>query len=122
MKLEVFKDILDRIRKTEDVVSDLYPMIDITNVTDGYSQIITTLLRCYYGEDAEDWISSYLFEHLDNEPWAWDENGKEILRTDEELWVFCEQLRVTKNEYSIKEPMTEEEREKLLHLMSEAFQ
>jgi hypothetical protein len=114
MKLEVFKDILDRIKKTDDVVSDLYPMIDITNVTDGYNQIITALLRCYYGEEAEDWISSYLFEHLDNEPWAWDEDGKEILTSDEELWVYCEQLRVTKKEYSIKEPMSIEEKTELI--------
>jgi hypothetical protein len=122
MKLEVFKDILDRIRKVENVVSDLYPIIDITNITNDYNEIITILLRCYYGEEAEDWISSYLFEHLDNEPWVWDENGKEILRNDEELWSYCEELRTTKKEYDIKEPMTEEDREKLLQLMTEAFQ
>jgi hypothetical protein len=123
MKIEVFKDILSRIRKADDVVSDLYRTIDVTNITNDYNEIITTLLKCYYGKEAADWISSYLYEKGESkEPWAWDENNKEILNNDEELWAYCEELRMVKIDYDLPTPMTDEQRAELIQLITDAFQ
>ena len=121
MKIEVFKNILDRIRKADAVVNDLYRTIDLTNVTDEYNIVIDILLDCYYGEEAADWIASYLYERTENEPWAWDENGKEILRNEDELWAYCEELKLSKKDYIPPPLMTDEQRAELLEEMKKAF-
>ena len=79
MKVEVFKSILDRIRKADAVVNVLYPMVDVTGVTEEYVSVIEMMMKCYYGEDAAEWISSYLYDLRDHEnAWAWDKDGKAI--------------------------------------------
>jgi hypothetical protein len=122
MKIEVFKSILDRIRKADAVVNVLYPMVDVTGVTDEYVSVIEMMMKCYYGEDAADWISSYLYDVKDhNNEWAWDKDGKAILKDEYELWVYCEELKLSKKDYEPAAPMTDEQRAELMEDMKKAF-
>ena len=122
MKLEVFKSILDRIRKADAVVNVLYPMVDLTNVTDEYVSVIEMMMKCYYGEEAAEWISSYLYDLKDhNNAWAWDKDNKAILNNDEELLAYCEELKMSKKEYEPAAPMTDEQRAEIMEEMKKAF-
>jgi hypothetical protein len=122
MKVEVFKDILSRIRKADAVVNVLYPMVDVTNVTDEYINVIEMMMKCYYGEDAAEWISSYLYDLRDpKNAWAWDKDGKEILKNEDELWAYCEELKMSKKDYEPEPLMTDEQRAELMEEMKKAF-
>jgi hypothetical protein len=122
MKVEVFKDILSRIRKADAVVNVLYPMVDVTGVTDEYINVIEMMMKCYYGEDAAEWISSYLYDLKDHKnEWAWDKDGKAILNNEDELWAYCEELKMSKKEYVPAPLMTDEQRAELLEEMKKAF-
>jgi hypothetical protein len=111
MNKEVFKDILTRIKKNEDTINLLHPYVDLTNVTDEYEQLISTLLNCYFGEEGYEWISWFLYEKRGREDMnAWDKDGNEICRNEDELWELCERERMTKKEYTLPVSMTDEER------------
>ena len=63
MKLEVFTEILNRLRKQSDKEHALYVLdIDTINFSDNYTSVINILLEVYYGKDGADWISWYLWE------------------------------------------------------------
>jgi hypothetical protein len=97
-------------------------MVDVTNVTDDYVSVIEMMMKCYYGEDAADWISSYLYDVKDHKnAWAWDKDGKEILKDEDELWAYCEELKLSKSDYEPIEPLTDKQREELLEEMKKAF-
>ena len=122
MKIEVFKDILNRIRKADATVNALYSMVDVTNITDEYVSVIEMLMKCYYGEEGADWISSYLYDRRnDKNAWAWDKDGKEILKDEDELWAYCEELKMSKKEYTPPPLMTDEQRAELMEEMKKAF-
>lgn len=111
MDKQVFKHILEHIKKKDDTISLLYPYVDLTNITEGYEQIISTLFKCYFGKEGYDWISWFLYEKQGREDMrAWDKDGNEICRNEDELWDLCEEARLTKSEYTIPVPMTDEER------------
>lgn len=122
MKIEVFKDILNRIRKADATVNVLYPMVDVTNITDEYVSVIEMLMKCYYGEEAAEWISSYLYDRRnDKNSWAWDKDGNEILKDEDELWAYCEELKLSKKDYIPPPLMTDEQRAELMEEMKKAF-
>ena len=111
MNKQVFKDILEQMKKNDDTINILYPYVDLTNVTDGYDKLISTLFTCYFGEEGYDWISWFLYEKNGREDMqAWDKDGNEICRNEDELWELCEEARMTKGEYTVPTPMTDEER------------
>ena len=111
MNKQVFKDILAQMKKNDDTINLLYPYVDLTNVTDGHEQVISTLFKCYFGEEGYDWISWFLYEKNGREDiQAWDKDGNEICRNEDELWELCEEARMTKGEYTVPTPMTDEER------------
>jgi len=57
MKLEVFTEILNKIRKQSDKLDALYKLeIDLINYSDNYTSVIDILLKVYYGEDGTSWI------------------------------------------------------------------
>ncbi len=118
MKLLIFKQLLSKIKKTDDTINVLYKYIDITNITDEYNVIITLLLEHYYGEEANEWISWYLYEKKGRKDIkAWDKDKKEICRNEKELWELCEQARAVKLDYKEKRPMTDAERKVMLKEM-----
>lgn len=122
MKIEIFKSILERIRKADQTVNVLYPVVDLTNVTEEYVNVIEMLIKCYYGEEAADNISWFLHEKGGREDIkAFDEDGNEIFKSEEELWADCEELKMSKKEYSLVEPMTDEQRKEMLELITKYF-
>jgi hypothetical protein len=114
MLLEVFKHLLEKIESNNKTVDEFYQKLDLTNITDDYNQVITILFKCYYGDEAEDWISWFLYERDEEKGLLAWQDGKEICRNVEELWEICEELKKTKTEYSIPQPMSDEERIKML--------
>jgi len=122
MKLLIFKQLLSKIKKTDDTIDILYKYIDITNVTEEYNSIITLLLEHYYGEEANEWIGWYLYEKAGRKDIkAWDKDKKEICRNEKELWELCEQARVVKLDYEPKAPMTNKRRAELMEEMKKIF-
>jgi hypothetical protein len=53
--------------------------------------------------------------------WAWDKDGKEILKNEDELWAYCEELKMSKKEYIPAPLMTDEQRAELMEEMKKAF-
>lgn len=91
--------------------------LDLSNVTDDYSQVITIILKAHYGEQGEDIISWWLYE--DVEKHLYDSvSGKIIndLTLIKDLWKYCEELRLDKSfiPYVIPKPMTTKERKKII--------
>jgi hypothetical protein len=118
MKLESFAYLIKSLKDSFEKDHEFYKLgLDISNISDPYSQIITHLLRVYYGESGEDWISWFLYERVDSdESQAWDEEKNPICYDIESLWKHVEEIRVSSDfqEYVPKKPMTEEERQELL--------
>lgn len=113
MKLEVFKNILDNIRKQEEILDNAYKAgVDLINLMDNFHSVINTLLKVYYGEEGADWISWYLYDRDPNKgPQAWDKDKNPICYDDESLWREVEQCRLDNTEdYMLPTPMTDEER------------
>lgn len=118
MKLPIFKQLLSKIKKTDDTINVLYKYIDITNVTEEYNAIITLLLEHYYGEEANESISWFLYDKKGRKDIkAWDKDNKEICRNEKELWELCEQARAVKLDYKEKRLMTDAERKAMLKAM-----
>jgi hypothetical protein len=119
MKLESFEFLINSLASNFKTDHSFYELgLDISNITDPYHQIITHLLRVYYGETGEDWISWYLWERKEgDEDQAWDENKNPICYDIPSLWKHVEELRVSSDfqEYVPPRKMTEEEREELLN-------
>lgn len=96
MKLEVFTEIINSIQRQNHIETEAYSIgIDLINFTDEYSKIYTLLLRAYYGQEGEDWISWYIFErdHSSDEAQAWDENKNPICYDIPSLWKHVEEIR-----------------------------
>ena len=85
-------------------ISSLYDLkVDLIEFTEGYSTIISTLIKAVYGEKGLDWFDWFCYESdfgqknwtgKDGEPThgATDENGKPICYSHESLWEFLEGL------------------------------
>lgn len=115
MTLETFKVLIAKIKDNSDTLNFLYPKIDLINFTDGYEEVITILLKSYYGEIGEDWISWFLHERDPEKGLiAHDSHGNEICTNVEELWKLCEECKLTKVDYIIPTPLTDEQRMKML--------
>jgi hypothetical protein len=118
MKLESFAHLIKSLKDSSEKDREFYKLgLDLSNISDPYSQIITHLLRVYYGESGEDWISWFLYERVDDgESQAYDEEKNPICYDVESLWKFVEEIRVSSDfqEYVPKKPMTEGERQELL--------
>lgn len=121
MKFEVFENIILSMKKTSDTSQQFYHLgLDLTQIEDDYSKIITTLLSAYYSEEGYDVISWFLYEResFSNEGVfnKWIEDGKEIDMTMPILYKTVEKIRKSKNfkEYELKVPLTEEQRMDIL--------
>jgi len=112
MTKEIFKYILDQLKEQEIKNQKLYELdIDITNFLDSHHKVITTLLKVYYGEEGEDWLSWYLYERdpegsLDQ---ATDADGNPLCYDFDSLWETMEKCRLEKEEYVLPKKMTIED-------------
>ena len=74
------------------------------------------LLQYYYGVIGDDLISWALYEDVEKNIYS-SSTGEVIavLDTDEALWKYCEDMRITEyNEPEYKKPLTPEERMEML--------
>lgn len=97
MKLEVFEVIVETLKSQSKKNLELYKLgVDLIDHDSGYADIISMLLKVYYGEEGEGWVMWYVFErdgfggtvHK-----AWDKGGNEICYDIPSLWKHVEELR-----------------------------
>jgi hypothetical protein len=121
MKLEVFTEILNKLRKQSDKEHALYVLdIDTINFSDNYASVINILLDVYYGKEGTDWIYWYLYERDENgdQYQATTSDGKPICYDDKSLWEEVEQCRLDNTkEYELPPKLTDEERLQVLTMI-----
>ncbi len=121
MKLEVFTEVLNRLRKQSDKEHALYVLdIDTINFSDNYTSVINILLEVYYGKEGSDWIDWYLWERdpLGTIDQATTNDGKPICYDIQSLWKEVEQCRLDNTkEYELPVRLTDEEREEVLNMI-----
>jgi hypothetical protein len=124
MKLEVFTEILNKLRKQSDKEHALYVLdVDVSNLSDDYMSVINILLEIYYGKEGADWISWYLWERdpVGSIDQATDD-GKPICYDIKSLWEEVEQCRLeNKDEYELPVKLTDEERQEILNMIKNAL-
>ena len=121
MKLEVFTEILNKLRKQSDKAHALYVLdVDLINFSDDYTSVINMLLEIYYGKEGADWIGWYLWERdpVGDQYQATDKDGNAICYDDKSLWEEVEQCRLeNKDEYELPVKLTDEERLQVLTMI-----
>jgi len=121
MKLEVFTEILNKLRKQSDKEHALYVLdIDTINFSDNYSSVINILLEVYYGKDGADWIGWYLWERdpLGTIDQATTNDGKPICYDIQSLWEEVEQCRLDNTkEYELPVRLTDEQKLEVLTMI-----
>ena len=121
MKLEVFTEILNKLRKQSDKEHALYQLdVDVINFSDYYTSIINILLEVYYGKEGADWISWYMWERdpVGTIDQATTNDGKPICFDVKSLWEEVEQCRLdNKTEYDLPKKMSDEERLEILNMI-----
>jgi len=122
MKLEVFTEILNKIRKQSDKQDALYKLeIDLVNFSDDYTSVINILLEVYYGKEGADWIYWYLWERdKDGDQYqSTDKDGNAICYDDKSLWEEVEKCRLENTkEYELPKKLTDEERLEILNMIA----
>jgi hypothetical protein len=125
MKLEVFTEVLNRLRKQSDKQDVLYELdIDLINYSDDYTSIINILLEVYYGKEGTDWIYWYLYERdpVGTIDQATTNDGKPICYDVKSLWEEVEQCRLdNKDEYELPIGLTDEEKLEFLKIISKGM-
>ena len=125
MKLEVFTEILNKLRKQSDKEHALYQLdVDVINFSDNYTTVIEILLQVYYGKEGADWISWYMWERdpVGTIDQATTNDGKPICYDVKSLWEEVEQCRLdNKDEYELPRKMSDEERLQVLTMIKRGF-
>jgi hypothetical protein len=125
MKLEVFTEVLNRLRKQSDKQDVLYELdIDLINFSDDHASVINILLEVYYGKEGADWIGWYLYERdpLGTIDQATTNDGKPICYDVKSLWEEVEQCRLdNKDEYELPIGLTDEEKLEFLKIISKGM-
>ena len=121
MKLEVFTEILNKLKKQSDKQDALYDLdVDLINYSDDLNLVINILLEVYYGKEGADWISWYMWERDPNgaSDQATTSDGKPICYDVKSLWEEVEQCRLeNKTEYELPKKMSDEERLQVLTMI-----
>ncbi len=125
MKLEVFTEILNKLRKQSDKEHALYVLdIDTINFSDNYASVINILLDVYYGKEGTDWIYWYLYERdpVGTIDQATTNDGKPICYDVKSLWEEVEQCRLDNTkEYELPVRLTDEERLEVLKIIAKGM-
>ena len=121
MKLEVFTEILNKLKKQSDKQDALYDLdVDLINYSDDHNSVIDILLEVYYGKEGADWIAWYLWERdpVGDQYQATDKDGNPICYDDKSLWEEVEQCRLdNKDEYELPKKMSDEDRLQVLTMI-----
>jgi hypothetical protein len=125
MKLEVFTEILNKLRKQSDKEHALYILdVDLINYSDDHNSVINILLDVYYGKEGSDWISWYLYERdpLGTIDQATTNDGLPICYDVKSLWEEVEQCRLDNTkEYELPVTLTEEQKLEVLNMIKNAL-
>jgi hypothetical protein len=125
MKLEVFTEILNRLRKQSDKHDILYELdIDLINFSDDHASVINILLEVYYGKEGSDWIGWYLYERdpVGTIDQATTNDGKPICYDIKSLWEEVEQCRLDNTkEYELPVRLTDEEKLEVLKIIAKGM-
>lgn len=121
MKYEVFSKVLSCIKELDEKSQKAYAAgIDLLNFTEPYSQAIWHLFGAYYGKSGKDWIEWFIYEkNVSKGITAHNSRGEEICKTEKELWKIIEKEKA--DDYVLRKPLTDKEREKILKKMAEKF-
>ena len=119
MKYEVFSKVLSCIKELDENSRKAYAAgIDLLNFTEPYSQAIWHLFGAYYGKSGKDWIEWFIYEKAGRKDMtAHNSRGEEICKTEKELWKIIEKEKT--DDYTLRKPLTEKEREKIIKSMFE---
>jgi hypothetical protein len=126
MKLEVFKELIETLKKCEVNSFAAYQLgIDLIEHDSVFSHATWLAIRAHYGKDASEWIEWFVYEResLSGEIYkAWDKDGTEICDTVESLWKVVEEMRTSESfvEYSRPTP-SEFDPEKFKKSMDDFF-
>ena len=117
MKYEVFSEVLRCIKELDEKSQKAYAVdIDLINFIEPYSQSIWHLFGAYYGKEGKEWIEWFLYEKDERKGInAHDENGKEICKTEKDLWKMIEKEKT--DNYVLRKPLTQKEKEDILKSM-----
>ena len=125
MKLEVFTEILNKLRKQSDKQDALYALdVDLINYSDDHNSVINILLEVYYGKEGADWISWYLWERdpLGTIDQASTNDGKPICYDVKSLLEEVEQCRLDNTkEYELPVRLTDEEKLEILNIIKKGM-
>jgi hypothetical protein len=117
MKLEVFKDVVNKLQEQQKILDNTYNAgIDISNLFDPINYVVYHLIGSIYGIVGLDVFSWWCYE----KEWGTreditmtDENDKTLCNNIEELRVYLESLD-NKQEYHLPKQLSDEERTEML--------
>ena len=116
MKLEVFKEVIELLKKHQSKIDTAYKAgIDLINFCDPLEQVISLLIGSYYGKEGKETFNWWCYdknwgERIDLT--MTDKDGNELCRTIEELHQWLEENKT--NDYELPHYMTKEEREETI--------
>jgi hypothetical protein len=116
MKLEVFKDVVNKLQEQQKILDNTYNAgIDITNLLDPIHTAVSHLIGSIYGIVGLDVFDWWCYE----KEWGTrtdltmtDENNKTLCNTIEELHVYLESFKGS--DYSLPKKLSDEERTEML--------
>ena len=117
MKLEVFKKIIELLKKHQSKTIAAYKAeIDLVNFCDTLEQVISLLIGSYYGKEGKETFDWWCYDKNWGERTdltMTDMNGNELCRTIEELHQWLEENKT--DDYNLPYQMTDEERTRYLN-------
>lgn len=118
MKFEIFAKIVSKLESNHKRVSSIYSLgVNLVNISDDLHTVISHLFGEYYGKEGLDWIDWFLYEKdfgRREDITAKDAEGNETCRNIYELWTIVEEGRKDSQDYEIRDPLSDEDAEKLL--------
>ena len=119
MQYPIFEKIIHELKKNSDKVSQMYRQgVDLTQITDPLHQVISYSLGAHFGQEGLDWIDWWCYDKdfgSRGDLKAYDSSGNEICKTIYDLWETIEDCRANNPGYSLKNPLTDEERQQLIN-------
>ena len=122
MKLEVFKEVIARLKRNHEKQDACYRVgIDLYELNDDLFTVVSMLIGTIYGKECLDTFDWWCY---DNE-WGTkgleftDHDGTPLCQTIEDLHHYLESSK--KDDYSLRSPLSEEEQAAMLQKMAEGF-
>jgi hypothetical protein len=123
MKFETFERVVHILKKNHEKIHQLYKLgIDLTEINDDLHDVISMLINSMYGVESAETFDWWCYE----KEWGTrkditftDKDGNKLCETIEELYNYMEENK--SDDYVLKKPLTDKEREELLCEMFKRF-